>query len=818
MQYQSRKKKYKSKRGFLLGIVLIVSLLLAVFIFSFNSIVRQRNIQAHHLMISETANNLAMSGLRLLSKELGDSYETTIKTSCPDLFTKTAEELGASINLSSSHPVCEKVRSDFQNFLNTLDELREPTLAGGYPACDSMEITLENISRLSPDTTDEQFQAGRDPVEKCGELVLRCVIEYRGLRRQATMTKQFRVVSMVPGPLCRFSLFVKKTPYPDSYNSMGIKFDGSVDNTYAHPPSGNKKYTAPLTIFNGTDSAVITSTIPERTDIHDKNHLRNRGWIFLGPSGAAADEAVFIKIPSGFHPQTGGHFMLGWPSVSAMPVLAPEVIDDSVNFAPDSEFSGHNYSIGAKYQGFYTWEEGNPYGAGGANIWPGLAAGATFVAADHLRSASTWLYPFGNESNESRTLVFGPALAGFLKFYFFRGKNTPSNTEYRGAWAGMSQSMFDSRIAAAHDVPSFASIWDGALDTPIPGSAFFKNGYDSFRKLMPYNSLPDPSPSLPVNGIALNILFDFMKFHRSTYPDLQGAPSIAAASYDSEKFLVPQANEMRISGIKGIHPFNQVSIYFNENGQYDTNTTPDNCYFHGDLSQITVFDSGLVSNRITHILDLKKCTTLAEECQAVERFLFRKVGVGASAVNETKKAGIILIRRRTGISDSYTDALRISSRAIKLVKPQSLLIDRGSLVLRHDITSNIQDGAPSTLFSIALIEGNFFVEGSGAVRNLHAYLVALSHDGGRLLRPPTAAAASPQTFKIQGGLALTEIGLYDDPMNDSKSHLGTTMLHFLNGGEIHYNPRFNPSSGAYSDSRVFVLEDTAGQFSLEGAR
>ncbi|HAE38793.1 MAG TPA: hypothetical protein DCG57_09155, partial [Candidatus Riflebacteria bacterium] len=108
----------------------MVALLMAVFIFSFNSIVRQRNIQAHHLMISETANYLAISGLRLLSDKIGSSFESTIKTSCPELFTKTAAELGSSINLSSSNPVCADVSSDFQNFLNTFNELREPGIMG----------------------------------------------------------------------------------------------------------------------------------------------------------------------------------------------------------------------------------------------------------------------------------------------------------------------------------------------------------------------------------------------------------------------------------------------------------------------------------------------------------------------------------------------------------------------------------------------------------------------------------------------------------------------------------------------------------------
>ncbi|GAB4284648.1 MAG: hypothetical protein Kow0029_31270 [Candidatus Rifleibacteriota bacterium] len=795
----------------------MVSILMAVFIFSFNSIVRQRNIQAHHLMVGEKANYLAISGLRLLVEKLGDSYETTLKTSCPDLFLKTASEIGTSIDITSSNPICSSIKNDFQNFLNTLDELKEPGIMGGYPVCENMDIRLENIHDLTPDTTAAQLQAGRDPVEKCGQIVVRCAISYRGLKRQATLTKQFRVVSMVPGAFCRFSLFVKKTPYPDSYNSMGIKFDGSVDTSYTHPPASNKTFTAPLTIFNGTDTAVIANDVAPRTEVDDKQNLRDRGWIFLGPAGSAADEAVFIKIPSGFNPLTGGHFMLGWPSLSAMPVLAPEEINDNVNFAPASDFPEHEYTLGAKYQGFYTWEEGNPYGAGGKNLWPNLTAGPTFVPSDHIRSASTWIYPFGNQANESRTLVIGPVLAGFLKFFFIRGKNTSTGDEYKGLWSGMSSSLFDSKIATNQSLQAFAGLWSGTLSPEIKGVDFFKNGYSSFKQLMPYNSLPDPSPPIPSNGISINILFDFMKYNRSNYPDIFSAPGIAATGYDAQKFLVPRAEEMRTCAVKGIHPYDEMGIYFKENGQYDPNTSPDNCYFYGDLSAITIFNSNLFSNRITHKLDLKSCANTAEEQSAIEKFLFKVSGSGASAVNETAKTGIFLIKRRAGITENYADALILSNRLIKLVEPQIIIIDRGSLIIKNDIIGDMVDGAPACLFSIALMKGHFFIDGSGFSRKIHAYLASLHPNSGRLLRPPTVTISSPGHFEIHGGLALTEIGLYEDPMADPLNHLGTTMRHFLNGGEVHYNPRFNPSGTAYSDSRVFVIEDTSGKFTLDGA-
>jgi hypothetical protein len=681
-----------------------------------------------------------------------------------------------------------------------------------------MEIRIENINRLTPDTTDIQLQAGRDPIEKCGQLIVRCEIEYKGLRRKASMSRQFRIVSMVPGPWARYSLFVKKTPYPDSYNGLGIKFDGSVDTSYNHPPLSGKKLFAPLTIFNGTDSVTVTNSIPERSLVDDKNHLRNRGWIYLGPAGASSDQAVFIKIPSGFNPVSGGHFMMGWPSLSAMPVLSPEVVNDNTHFAQPAEIADHDFTLGGKYQGYYTWEAGNPYGAGGRNMWPGLSEDTVFEESDHIFSASTWIYPFGNLNRESRTLIFGPVLAGFLKFYFIRGKNITTNAEWKGSWGGMSESMFNSKTTAGLPIQSFADLWSGTVNPEILSLDMFKTGYESFKKLMPYNSLPLPSTSImPSNGIAMNLIFDFMKYQRSTYPQLDAAPGISAVGFDAEKFLVPNAQEMRTSPIKGIHPYEETGIYLEENGQYDPNAYPDNCYFHGDLSAITIYDSNLISNRITNQLDLSDCSNTSEEQEALEKFLFRKVSGGGSYTLETDRAGIFLIKRRSGVGESYTDALNISSRALKIVKPQIVIIDTGSLIIENDITANLSDGAPDKLFSIALIDGDFYIDGSGFTRVIHACLASLNSAKGRLLRPTTVGASAPENFKIYGSLALTEIGLYEDPMSDPRNHLGTTMSHFSQGGEIHYNPRFNPSSPAYSNSYAFVMEESSGKFTIDGA-
>jgi hypothetical protein len=538
--------------------------------------------------------------------------------------------------------------------------------------------------------------------------------------------------------------------------------------------------------------------------------------VFIGPSGNDHDEAVFIKIPSGFAGPTGGHFMLGWPSPSARPVLAPEQIVDDDNFAADRNFAEHEYMIGGKYQGYYTWEEGNPYGAGARNVWPGLSAGDAFMPSDHLRSASTWLYPYGSKDRESRTLVIGPVLAGFLKFFFIEGRSTSTDSRYKGLWSRMSEMAFLSNIANDQPLSGFCDLWGGTLEPTISGADFFLNGFESYKKIMPYNSLPTPSSAMPVNGIAFNLLFDFMKYQRDHYPDLNGAPVFADPAYDLEEFLVPQAEEMRSCEIKGLHPHDGVSIYFQENGKYDPDLYPDNCYYSGNLADITVYDSSLVSARITHKLDLTKCESREEEQEAFEKFLFVRARADAGEVNRTDKPGIFLVARRKGVSDSFADALTLSGRPVALSRPLIVIIDRGSLAISHDVISPIKDGAPEVLCTLALVNGHFFIDGTGYQREIHACLASLHPAAGRLLKP--TRDSGPATFLIRGGLALSEIGLYESPLNDPLSHLGTTMLHFPAGGEIHYNPLFNPSfRQSAGDSRIFIIEDSSGRTQITGA-
>ena len=57
----------RNRSGFILGVVFLILILVGVFIFSYNSIVRHQNIKAHHEKLSSITSGLAKTGVLLLS-------------------------------------------------------------------------------------------------------------------------------------------------------------------------------------------------------------------------------------------------------------------------------------------------------------------------------------------------------------------------------------------------------------------------------------------------------------------------------------------------------------------------------------------------------------------------------------------------------------------------------------------------------------------------------------------------------------------------------------------------------------------------------
>ena len=805
-----------SKRGMILGMVILVSLILGVLIFSYNSMVRQQNIRAHHELIGEVAGMLAMTGVGLFAEKIDSSVNSIIMTMAPVLLSSVPTT--STISVGSSHPTCDQVRKDFDLLLGQLSHLTDNSvIPARTPRCVSMDVSFESIRQISPSTNSDQFRAGRDPVEKVGEIVISCTVEHRGVGRKAQMRRQFRVVSLVPGPFCRFSLFVPFTPWPYSYNSLGVKYNGKPDPTYTHPFPTPQNFTNPLKIYNGTASFATTGTANDRQD------LQNRGWIFLGPSREPSTGTVMLRLPSGFDPDTGGHFLFCLPPniVSGKETVRPERIEDTVNFNIPVPPAVASFMIGGLFQGFFTFDPGLPApnqqkGAAGFKfpsglyLWNGLVLNPSipWAQSDRWLCASSWLYPFGDRGNPSRTLMIGPVLAGFLKLYFV--KSIPPNWKFN---------------FQAIDAPQYnpASMVDGNMGMKykelfrIPDDTAANAGYTSYTRVMPCNLDVKPSAYPPTAGIAFNVLFDFMKYPPigSGYPALdEGSPALGAFT---NPFFVPNAAEMRApsSGIPGLHPFEDVKILFTESGGSDPAVSPDNCYFSGNLLNFR-FTSENLLGRVTHHLNLGECTSQIEENSQLKDFLFRPAVAADNAPSGPnwlvpKRSGIFYIKRRSGASTGG-ERLKLPGK-IFLTRDLTIIVEMGDLEIPDRIESKKVGDAPEHLCSLVVLDGSLFL---GTTDEIDAYLVALNpgpgggKGGGKLLSS-SPSPGSVRRMNIFGGLAIWEMGLYQN------SPERTTMTDFTDAGLIQFNPRFNPSSELYPNSRTFIMEEKASQLIVTGA-
>ncbi|HNV70321.1 MAG TPA: hypothetical protein PKO06_11530, partial [Candidatus Ozemobacteraceae bacterium] len=568
-----------NRRGIILGIVVLTSAMLAVFLFAYNYTVRRQNIRAHFEQIGEVGATLAKTGVNLLFEEVSSGFDTMILAAAPTLVGSVLTSNSLTIEDSDvSGSICAKVRDDFDHYLSQLTNLS----GGAYshtPRCMKMEIAFENIQQLNPilptDGVDEvrlRLQAGRDAVEKSGEAVVSCTVEYQSLRRKAQIRRQFRVVSMVPGPFARFSLFVPYTPYANSYNALGVFFNGTIDGSYQHPHPTPQHFSGALKLINGTDSYIV-GTMPD-----PKTDLQNRGWVFLGPAydpPTNATSAVILRIPSGYDASSGGHFQFSQPKVqNGLSIVNTEQIDTALyNTAPNATTT--SVMLGGTFQGFYTnsHNAGVPTGVGaaGQGLWSDLDAIRPWECA------SSWIMPYGDRNSPSRTLMIGPVLAGFLKYYFL--KEGGSSPTWGFILKGLSETVYDpvTQVQAADKpTPTISPLYQ-ELFKPTGGEA--KTGFRNFLKVMPFNSVPHITTVPLAEGVAFNALFDFMEYNVGHYPLYHEGSMVMQANVANE-FYVPSFGRMTVptppASVKGIHPWDDVKIKFNET---DGVIPQDNLYF-----------------------------------------------------------------------------------------------------------------------------------------------------------------------------------------------------------------------------------------------
>jgi len=782
-----------ARRGFVLGVVILSAMVLAIFLFSYNTMVRRQNIRAHHEKIGEVAGMLALAGANLLAEQIQAAGDTFIDNAAASL-KNTADT--APFVAPDPTGLLAKVTADYHAYLQAIDEL-EPR-----PICRRMEVSFDDMAQINPDTTPQQMQDGRDPVEKTGYLNITCAVEYQGLARKARVRRQFRIVSMVPGPFARFTLFVPYTPSYTSYNGLGVVYNGKVDPGYTHPfPPSGIHLNAPLKIINGTDSISAGSPATNAD-------LQNRGWIFLGPShDTSLPGQVLLRIPSGYANAAGGNFMFSKAIVNAAGklVLPPENIVDPAAFAIPTTI-GIPVAIHGIYQGFFTAEENTP-----GVITPAPVAAKGFWSLPNPGdSAASWLLPFGENDEPSRTLMVGPVLAGFLKFFMLKEPSLSSadpaywsvcikrklETSPDASLVYDKTAQVNAPDAVAPAVPAYQDVFKAA-----PGDPAGKEGLANLSRVSPAAFVPGATSA----GVAFNALFDFMNY-TSNYPSfLSGSAALAGVV---QRSLVPGAADMGGTLPPGLHPWEtSFEIRFREGN------SSDDLFFQGNLVDLAMTKDNL-PGRVSHIVDLSGCANQTEENQLFANTLFAKITASEDAAHagwwKPRRKGVFYIRRRNAPGQPLA-VPTAGVPGIWLNQNMMIITDRGDLSIGNTIVAPMAGDAPEKLLSLAALGGNIILDTDKPV---HAYLLAQrkgpggGRGGGKLL---CGSSNGQRRMDIFGGLAVWEIGLYPD---DSSTR--TTMTDFTGGGKIRYNPRFNPSAPGYAASREFLPEDKPSSLEISG--
>jgi hypothetical protein len=775
-------KPNRTKRGMILGIIVLMLILLSVFIFSYHQVVTHRNRQAHHERIVEAINRVSYAGANLFADFLssGPGNDERLRSCVPQLYSDDPVPADGRIQgVNAQNPFLQQVALDLNEYFKQLEGFRQSP--SECPQCVDLSLSFDQVKNIIP-ANHPSAGLGRDPVEKQGIAVIVCTVEYQGLIRKAEIRRQFRVVSLVPGPYCRFSLFAPYTPSRDSFNTVGVQFSPEnpteeIDPTYT--PSGSPHFSGVLKIFNGTDSYVPPGPPDAEKD------LENRGWIFIGPGRDPSGEDIILKIPTGFT-RLGGHFLfsrpLTTPKVTSPGDFVKNVACELFN-DPDLalQYSGFDFiKLQGTYQGFYTQFPGVSEGAAGQQIYPGLSS--------IHDCATTWLFPFGDVDNPSRTLIVGKVFAGFLKYF---GLN--------GAKGGIPDKK---AIVPPYNPDDPAFPRNFAADGPKLKDIFPSDVL--YEKYRPAN--------FSMSNIAFNSLFDTLSYPMDRPGSNQGFPPFGRLGYcpildwnpalAQAPALVPEGSTMKQAG--GIHPTKMNILFAKAPG-----VTPDNTYFSGDLTNFTLDAQSPIFQRISHEIDLTGCKDTAEESKRFQSLLFTKYSNVTPqmdhqpASNGTwyipRRSGIFLIKRRSGAGYPL-----VLPGPIALAQSLIFLVDNGDIEIPDTVLSSLDqqtNGAPLCLCSIIALQGNIRI---GTDKEIDAFLVALkkgfgeSSQGGRIL----SANSQVTSLKVFGGLAAWEIGRY--PGKTTKN----TMEDFTAGGVLKYNPWFNPGKPeVYGQSRSFLLED-----------
>ncbi len=435
-----------------LGVVFLVITALAILIFAHSRMSRQQYLRIHHDEIVDKADMLALNGIYLAVEQIKSDSNVRCQL-MEELRQKQFFDLNditPNDARSFAAPVtAELLAASFDRLLATLEPLK--------PKC-SFEVEFRNVSATRkrelppPDrapTEEELLRAGLDRCEKLGLLVIKCTIDYAdNIKRFASVGRQFRLVSMIPGVYSRFTYFSPRTPGEDAYNVVKANYAGIYD---SNTPVRR------LVLINGTGTFDLERDRPPRRGSalpsdegrlkdYYKTMLRDSGWVYAGRVPNANPDGVVpveLNIPAGYDPACNANDLtddvfakypkilddknaLGGNIYVALNILnrrGNALVPENLAFlepAEEAQALQRGLSLKRRHVGVYSTAH-----TAGMNWSKGRSDGRPEPLTES-DCRTSWLMPMGTRQFLSPTLMVGPVFARFLAFTWFEYRTNPT--------------------------------------------------------------------------------------------------------------------------------------------------------------------------------------------------------------------------------------------------------------------------------------------------------------------------------------------------------------------------------------------------------
>lgn len=365
-------------------------LVVGILVFAFQTMARQQNLHAHRIAYGQVCEDLARSGLTVLSTRFQETFRRSGKL-LPLLGALGNTRLGFFVN---SRP--EQINQRFAQLGSSSDAVFRNLLGPDYryPLDQMLERVPGAVVDLTIVVAGKPLYEGcgvEDPVEKTCDLTLSAKATYLGVTRRVSTGYVIKVVHPAPPLTAKFTLFS-----PDAAAEWN-----AIENDKEGRLTGSRK---PAILQNtpfedGADGLSDAALIQRNADAATvRAALTNRGQIYLGAKG----QSIALNLAAG-RGYLGEFFHLYSPQRVATAQLYTKLFDPPAFFNPwttsgfshDKRYENADHfqypNLSQIHYGFDTTLAGDP------------VLGESLTA----EGKSSALHLFGTADEPSRTTVWG---------------------------------------------------------------------------------------------------------------------------------------------------------------------------------------------------------------------------------------------------------------------------------------------------------------------------------------------------------------------------------------------------------------------------